>query len=139
MPFEWTEKYGVGIRELDEQHRVLLGMVGEVARAAAQGKPVHEIQSVVTRLRHYAKEHFSSEERWMRHMEHPELEAHQEEHEAFMKQIGRFQRSCRSGECSLTGEVLPFLDTWLHDHFLNRDMAYARQWAESSQTAPEDS
>lgn len=130
MPLEWVEEYRVGIRELDEQHSILLGLVGEIARVSTSAEAIQRVQTLITRLRHYAKEHFDSEERLMDRIDHQGAEEHKEQHQLFMKQIGRFQRACRAGECSVRGEVVPFLDEWLHDHFLNLDMGYARSWSE---------
>ncbi|HON01092.1 MAG TPA: hemerythrin domain-containing protein, partial [Acidobacteriota bacterium] len=59
MPLiQWENRFSVGIRKLDQQHKGLVGMINELHDAMKAGKGQEVISEIVQRLAAYARNHF---------------------------------------------------------------------------------
>ncbi|MDJ0610300.1 MAG: bacteriohemerythrin [Kiloniellales bacterium] len=141
---QWTPGMSVGVPELDDDHKVLIRVINQLAEnAESDGRPAVVRQCLYALMR-YAEYHFGREEEVMNACGFPELSTHREEHQRFITKIRSVAASFEQGESgpeaaagkttasikdSETGarldqELLDFLKNWLNHHILVIDMAY---------------
>ncbi len=119
--FSWDdERYSIGNRLIDHQHRQLMGMVNEMIDLAAEAEPDegHYLQLLI-RLNEYVQTHFQVEESLMRQAEYAELEAHINSHEQLSSQASRLILNPNVGQVQ---EAAALLRSWLENHVLYEDM-----------------
>lgn len=121
---EWTEELSVGIQEIDEQHKILVGLLNRMHEAIVTGKDLQVINSILNELAQYTVVHFAVEESLMRIFNYPDYVAHKQHHEELTAQVVGLQRKVATGEEEISMEVLHFLRHWLTYHILGDDKKY---------------
>jgi len=121
----WSEKYSVNIREIDDQHRRLIGMVGQLHEAMRQGKGKEALGTVLRDLIQYVKTHFATEERLMRANGYPDHDAHKVKHDGLTRKVAEIYKQYPDGKVAMTLEVMDFLENWVDSHILGTDKQYA--------------
>ncbi len=122
---EWSEKYSVGIRAIDAQHRQLVELLNGLHDEMLAGKGSQVIGRILDALLDYSNSHFVDEESLMAEYQYPTLAQHREEHTQLTEQVIEFQERMRKGEIVLSVPVLQFLKDWLTHHILQTDMMYS--------------
>jgi len=122
---EWTEELSVGIQEIDEQHKVLVGLVNEMHQAIHEHRGTETARQILDRLGDYARIHFAVEESLMRIFDYPGYEEHKKQHEELIGQFKLYQAKVQSGTAKISFELLHFLKLWLSQHILESDKEYA--------------
>ena len=122
---EWTDELSVGIEEIDEQHKVLAGLVNEMHEAIQQHHARDVVRPILDQLASYTKTHFVVEESLMRILNYPDYEPHKEEHDALISQIEELQQKLDAGKASVNFELMHFLKVWLTKHIMESDKAYS--------------
>lgn len=123
--FEWNDKYSVGVRELDSQHKQLIAILSELYDAMQSGKANDVMGQIINKLVNYTKTHFSTEERYMSQHGYPDLAAQQKEHAAFTDKVLKFKSDFDSGRLSMSVSVTSFVKDWLVNHISVSDKKYA--------------
>ena len=123
--FEWKPEYSVQIPEIDAQHQRLFALAAELHAAMSQGKAKTVLEQSLARLVDYTKTHFATEEQFMRKFQYPESGAHKVQHDQLTTQVLDFQKKLRSGEATLTINLMVFLKNWLERHILGSDLQYS--------------
>jgi hemerythrin len=123
--FEWKPKYSVQIPAIDAQHQRLFALAADLHLAMLQGKGKDILGQSLASLVDYTRQHFASEEQFMRRHGFPETEAHKKQHDQLTAQVLDFQKKFLSQDASLTVELLMFLKTWLENHIAGSDQKYA--------------
>ena len=118
---EWTPALSTGMPHLDEQHQAIFRWLAELERATAEQRTLFGVY-VVTRLKHYMREHFAAEESLMKAVGYPDLEQHRAEHAKFRAKLEELQ--LRSIGEDITADTVHFLNDWLTNHITKVDMAY---------------
>ena len=124
---QWTDSLSVKVPGMDNDHRVLIDLINQLAAAEKIGNR-RIAESVLDELLNYTIDHFSREERYLQKSGYPipDLCAHQLLHASFTDTIQeirwQYQRGFRS---KINREVLLFLRDWLSKHILVEDMKYA--------------
>jgi hemerythrin len=122
---EWDERYSVGVRELDEQHKQMFEMLDGLFESMDTVMNSRTVSEVLAGLKKYALVHFETEERYMSECGYPDMENHKWEHEQFKKKVDSLcSDRAASPELVLT-DILDFLYTWLTNHILSCDKKYA--------------
>ena len=62
----WRDEYLLGIQEIDNQHKTLIGLFDAIEEAVKQGKNWTTTYFHIAELRDYARFHFACEEALMR-------------------------------------------------------------------------
>lgn len=117
---EWSEKFSVGVAKIDEQHKKLVGMLNELHSAMKDGRGKDVLSKILESMLQYAKEHFATEESYMRRYGYPATEAHLSEHKNFEQSAADFYSRYQRGAIT-TIEVYSYLQKWLVNHILNTD------------------
>lgn len=123
--FTWKEEYSVNIREIDDQHKVLVGMVNELHEAMAKGKGKEVLGKILARLIDYTAKHFAVEEKMMLQHEYPEYQDHKAKHDKMAGKVLALQKEYQQGKLQLSIEVSTFLQDWLNKHILGTDKKYS--------------
>jgi hemerythrin len=117
----WKESYKLGIRGVDEDHFILVGMISQLEEAVYSGQGRTSAKQLLRNLVSYVKVHFTREERLMKSHQYPDLPAHRALHDGFARTILEFQESYQQGHLDLADEVLHYLKDWLIGHILGPD------------------
>lgn len=150
---QWTPAMSVGVPELDDDHKVLIRVINQLAEnAEGRGRPAI-LRRCVYALMRYAEYHFGREEEVLMACGFPELATHRGEHRLFIEKIRAvakgFEESEETGATeglsaavptanggsgsspagqeageNINRELLDFLKHWLNHHILVIDMAY---------------
>lgn len=123
--FDWDNKYSVNIREIDEQHKKLIGIINELHDAMSKGKSNEILSRTLQELIDYTRTHFANEERLMSMHGYSEYSTHKAAHEDLLKQVMKFDREFREGALGLSIQMMNFLKDWLSKHILETDKKYS--------------
>jgi hemerythrin len=118
---EWTPDLSTGVPKLDEQHKEIFQWLAELENATVEERTLFGVY-VVTRLKHYMREHFAAEEALMRAADYPDLEQHIAQHAEFRARLEELQLKSIGEDISL--DTVRFLNHWLCNHIARTDMAY---------------
>src|SRR5512139_1687724 len=105
---EWSDELSVGIQEIDEQHKVLVGLVNDMHRAIHEHHGSDTARNILEQLGDYTRVHFAVEESLMRIFDYPGYEEHKKQHEELIAQFRAYQDKVRSGTAKISFELLHF-------------------------------
>jgi hemerythrin len=121
---EWKDQYSLGIVEIDDQHKLLMGGFSSIEESIVQNKGWSETHYAIVELIKIAHMHFSFEEALMRIFGYPGTEPHQMEHQHFFAKLDSIERLALKETAKI--EVVTFMQDWLANHILANDRAYAK-------------
>jgi len=121
----WTDDLSVGVRLIDEQHKVLLGLINELHAGMRARKSDAVLVGVVERLKEYTVKHFGQEEEYFDRYGYSETKAHKEIHAKLVRQVLDFEAALKSGKAKVTMEIMRFLKDWLVQHIMGTDKKYS--------------
>ncbi len=122
--FQWSDSYSIGLQEVDEQHRVLVGLLNELHSAIRLHHGTTKSREVLDRLAEYTRVHFTTEESLMRLLNYPGFGVHKKQHEDLIEQVVDLQHKLDGGQASITFELLHFLKLWLVKHISESDKRF---------------
>ena len=122
--FVWSDEFQVGIREIDEQHKKLFQMAGNLDEGMRLGKGKEILGKVLKELIGYVQNHFTTEERLMKTHAYPELEEHKAKHQAMTQKVLSLQKDFETGKKTITLDTMTFLQNWLTKHIMGTDFQY---------------
>ena len=127
---EWSQKFSVGIKEFDDQHKQLIVLINKLNDAASERYTLDIQKNILKEIVNYVKTHFETEEKYMRMFSFPGYDDHHAEHEKFIqKAVGLKMNSVTFGFVS-TMEMVNLLRQLLEDHLLKVDMNYVEFFKE---------
>jgi hemerythrin-like metal-binding protein len=122
---QWSDKYSVGVEDLDEQHRQIIGMLNRLVSLPETGDTRSEtVSEILTTMTHYALEHFKTEERLLKEYDYPNFEEHRREHVDYRKKAIDFSMATSLGVEAVPQILLSYLMEWWTHHILEEDMKY---------------
>lgn len=130
MLFEWDERYSVGHKELDAQHKEWLSIINDLHVRLVSGDVLGLDQVTTEALKaviRYGEKHFAFEEKLMEEAGYEHLVYHRKLHTDFLGRIiGLYERH-RNGEIVLNSQLMKTLQSWLTEHILSEDKKYAQK------------
>jgi hemerythrin-like metal-binding protein len=120
----WEERFSVGIRQFDQQHKILFEMINSLIFARENKSNPDVIKNTLEQLRSYTIFHFVSEEAMMRYFKFDGLDEHVAEHQALLQQVVDYQERIAANDDVAIDEIIEFLAGWLLDHTLGLDQLY---------------
>lgn len=123
--FGWDEKYSVNVREIDDQHKKLVGMIVTLNQAMRVGKGKDALGIILNDLVQYTRTHFATEERIMKTNGYPEYDVHKAKHDKMTDKVLEVQNAYKAGKMNITLEVMQFLENWVDKHIMETDKRYA--------------
>ena len=121
---EWKTQYSVDIRQVDNEHKHLIGLLNVLFTAMTQGRGKEVLGQLFEKLLDYTKYHFSTEERLMSIHGYPEYTHHKKEHNELTKQVLTFKEQFDKGQANISIITYNFLKEWLNKHILGTDKKF---------------
>lgn len=121
----WGDKYKLGFKPIDDQHQVLVRMIGELSDVIRANQSKLILEQLFSDLVNYTVVHFAMEERLMQTYVYPASVGHIKEHENLKKTAVDLQTKYLNGKKSITLETIVFLNEWLAGHILKVDRQFA--------------
>ena len=122
--FKWKEEYSVNIREIDNQHKVLVEMLNDLYMSFLRKEHEEKTGEIIGRLTDYAFMHFKLEERYFSLFNYVEREEHTLEHTKFVDKVVAFRDDFNKHKSALTFQIINFLRDWLLNHIMVSDKKY---------------
>jgi hemerythrin len=124
-PVEWSERFSVGVKELDQQHQQLIKLLNILISTRGTISPHSEtVSDTLMAMTRYAQMHFKTEERLMETYGYPGLEEQKKQHRDFRKSTVDFSTAAYYGIDQVPEALLEYLVNWWVYHILEDDMAY---------------
>jgi len=122
---EWNKTLSIGIKSVDDQHKVLVKLLNNLNDALDQGRADIALKQIFDELAIYTEKHFSYEEALFKKYGYPNQKAHIQEHQELIIQVQNLKEKMLAGEFMINIEVMNFLKDWLTEHILKTDKAFA--------------
>lgn len=100
----WTDKLGVGVRVLDDDHKKLIDLLNRLDDGMKKGQGKETLGKVLDGLVSYTKFHFAREEEFFAKTGYPAA-THKKEHDGLVKQVLELQARYKKGELALSLEI----------------------------------
>ena len=126
MKLEWDEMYSVGVQELDDQHKKLFQLIGDIEEMSVKEDYRTAIFTALDELMEYVMIHFHTEEIYMKSAEYPEFDAHYKKHQKISEDVNTRVNYLMNKELTALDLVMihNFLVDWLKEHILGDDLNY---------------
>lgn len=130
IQFKWTEKYSVGLAELDEQHKHFIEICNRLIDMAESKELDREKALIqINELGDYAMYHLGEEERLFAEHEYPDAQEHITAHDEFRVKIDELVNKVRDEEKDVRLAVFDAVNyavEWLLSHILQTDKKYTK-------------
>lgn len=128
---KWSDKYLVGIEELDKQHEKLFEIAGrafELFKNNLYSDKYDKIIEILEELRDYAKYHFKAEEEYMISKGNKRIFSHKIEHDEFIKKVESVDlNKIDDDQDAYLLSILEFVINWTSEHILEKDKIMVSQ------------
>lgn len=123
-----------GNNELDEQHVVMQGCLSDLASLLKSTSEPATLLGSLEALCDYVEWHFIFEERLLKQIECPDVDAHIAEHRAIVDQLNSLRRKLGAGN-SEVASLISIVSHWIVDH-LNHAGSELAKYLTCSQVSP---
>jgi len=120
----WRDEFSVGVKEMDDQHKKLIGMVNKLISEQTNLTDQKTIADLLTEMTDYAQVHFRAEEYLMAEYGYEQKVEQELQHQDFIDKTIAFYSASDIGPNILSTALLDYLATWLIGHILKEDMKY---------------
>ena len=126
---KWSSDFALGIDEIDEQHKALVGMINALDASTHEEYSPENIRTLLDELNAYVKDHFGFEERLMAGggCSQDLVTRHFGEHAYFRSVLRDLSADFENGRTSITVSLIEYLVHWLLHHIVVVDRAMAQQ------------
>lgn len=127
---EWKDRYSIGIKEIDDQHKALFRAVNRVVNIVEEGDLSRNQRACVEALvylKNYTFTHFQTEEAYQQSINYPKFEAHKQIHDVFRALILEYEKKFAKGPLSSEAVMgfVQILTDWLIHHIMYQDQLIA--------------
>jgi hemerythrin len=126
---EWDNKYSIGIRMIDDQHKELITLTNTLFKGCLIGTDtaIAYFLGTIRGTVEYVKYHFTAEEKLLEEIEYPLplLERHKEQHRSFVLKILEDVKSFQDGKKFVPNAFVRYLKDWILSHIAVMDKQYA--------------
>ncbi len=131
--FIWTEKYSVGVEEIDYQHKKIFQFINELTLCLEQDESEGTVEDTIMSMIDYVVYHFNAEEKYL--AKHVDLLEHRRQHDAFTEKVLSYQDAVVADPETVGSEAVAFLKQWLQEHILFLDKKYFNDLAKDTAAA----
>lgn len=118
----WSDILDIGVEEINEDHRKLVGIFNILNHAVQQGESPEYLAATLEELINCTVWHFSHEERLMLKHRYSETAEHRTEHRDLIDSARELQRELLDSHGTMVDDHIAFLERWLTEHILTADM-----------------
>lgn len=129
--YQWSDHLSVGVKEIDDQHKILVELLGDLQQKLLQKMDDGEILAALQSMQHYAQVHFALEEALMQPLQQSleNYTMHLSEHRNFEETVhGLIFSFTRDGH-DVAWQLFIFLGDWLMRHIQQTDVVLGKQLA----------
>ena len=119
----WDERIQLGIKDIDEQHKVLADLINKIYKIMKQGNGLDAVADIIAELADYTAKHFSFEEAMLQKAGYPDLTNHKKIHVNVVNQVLSYKKQCDDGTL-VVDELMGFVSDWLVRHIKVVDKKY---------------
>lgn len=120
---KWSEKYSVGLKEIDDQHKKLLAIINKLYQAFTDRVEDVVLEEILSDMAEYTEYHFKTEERYFKRFNYPNMQEHLEKHKIYVDKIKSFKEDFEKNR-KITYSVMNFLSKWIVEHIQGTDPDY---------------
>jgi hemerythrin len=121
----WTDRYHLGISDLDYQHRKLFKLINKLHFSAVSQREKEHLIRELSELVDNFLTHFADEELEMQSCQYPHYNEHKSTHDRFVQDISRMEEEYGEGRIDSISDILSFVVQWLTSHISSDDSAFA--------------
>ena len=122
----WRDEYSVGNRDIDDQHKRIIGIINAVFTLVKDGGSEEDFWKALDGLKQYALVHFKFEEGILALAEYPGLNDHTISHQKMNARTETlFVKRPGAAISVLAEELLAILKDWWLNHIRGVDALYA--------------
>ena len=137
---EWDDSLSVGVAQIDDQHKHLVGLLNKTYNACIRTDMEDELKYILNELVDYSRNHLASEEHVMERYDYPEVGLQKIEHGMFSEKIMHIHQELyeteRNPAITLI-EVARLLGNWLTNHIMKIDRRFGKYVAALEQAHDE--
>lgn len=126
---KWSDEFALGIGEIDEQHKALVGMINALDASTHETYSPENMRRLLDELNAYVRDHFGFEERLMAGggCSQELVTRHCGEHAYFRSVLRDLSADFENGHTSISVPLIEYLVHWLLHHIVVVDRAMAQQ------------
>ena len=132
ISYDFTDEYLTGVELVDEEHKELFRIIGQVHEAVADDYKTDKYDDIirlVEELRTYTKFHFKDEEEYLESVQYEGLEAQKVAHEMFVARLDEIDlNEIDAHQEEVLEELMAFLTEWLVNHILHMDKKFGQTY-----------
>jgi len=123
MAITWTPNLTVGVKQIDDQHKVWFDKANELFEAGKAQRAKEYIDKMIDFLDEYTKQHFRDEEAYMEKINYPEIEAQKKAHASFIKDLAKLKSDYNEsgGNLLVIINANKMVINWLTNHITTMD------------------
>ena len=123
MSIVWTPGLSVGVKHIDDQHKIWFEKANGLFEAGKERRAKDYINTMIDFLDEYTKQHFKDEEAYMEEIRYPEIDAQKKAHASFINDLAKLKSDYNTSG----GNILVILNAnkmvinWLMNHIKTMD------------------
>lgn len=117
---------GIGVPVIDNQHRVLVGMINNLFEHLNRGYFIEKttLAKMLATLVDYLQQHIRFEEEWMEKSNYPRMTEHAHNHKYITDQTNMLMKNFEVGNNSIVLKIIGMIRKWFVKHSENDDKAF---------------
>ena len=124
MKIEWNEINSVNVKEIDEQHKKLIGIINRFFGSDPADKA--SLMAILKEGTDYANYHLSVEEDYFVKFQYDKAEEHKKQHDFYRAKIAEFMIELQTeATAQVFAEMSEFLRNWWIHHINSSDQEYS--------------
>lgn len=124
----WSERYEMGIEEIDSQHKKLISLCNNLYESVLnydRNKQKTELVKALKECVDYVATHFSLEEDLMKKAQYDGFAAHKSSHAKFAKEVLDTAKDIQTKSTTNALKFVKFLHDWILQHISYEDRGFA--------------
>jgi hemerythrin len=126
--FDWSDSYSVGVKVIDEQHKVWIERLNNLSAAIDAHQEARHISKTLDFMMDYVEFHFAAEERLMEVKHYPGFAQHKLEHQKFrntLMDLFVMETEETDSVARIADSINNFQISWLKNHIQQVDRQFA--------------
>ncbi len=123
-PLEWRPELQLHVREIDQQHEELLHRARVLEESIDAGRPLQELQVMLSALIDFTEIHLHTEEELMLARSYKGYSAHKAEHAVLLNQAYLVRHELSNGAIHPCHVLSLFIQAWINQHIVGPDRQF---------------